>query len=290
MTDNDEQAESRDPPGGALGLGERLRSARKARALSLEQVAESLHLDESIVLALEAEEFESMGAPVFVRGHLKAYARLVGLPEEAVLTAYKSADPGSEAVPRIARETDRSVTINPVTWGIWALVALLVIILAVYVLQDEEPPISVRRETTSANPDVNAAATAVPADEFAAEPAPKPEPVFEPEPRLKPEPEPEFMPVEEAEPAPEPVGTSVRLALRFERESWVEISDSNRRLLFGLQRAGSRRELVGDPPFNLLLGDSRGVELLVNGAPYSIPRRNITGKVARFEITSRDIE
>jgi len=38
-----------------LGMGERLRSARKGRALSLDHVAEALHLDEAVVLALEEE-------------------------------------------------------------------------------------------------------------------------------------------------------------------------------------------------------------------------------------------
>lgn len=285
MTDNDDKAESRDSKADTLGLGERLRSARKAHALSLEQVAESLHLDETLVLALEAEQFESMGAPVFVRGHLKAYARLVGLPEEAVLGAYRAADPGSEAVPRIAREMNHSVTINPVTWGIWTLVALLIIILGIYVLQDDEPPTPVRRERLS-TPGTEVEPQAL------SEPQPVPEPEPEPEAEATIEPEPE--PVIESEPGPvvesQPADQSVRLTLIFSRESWVEISDVNRRLLFGLQRAGARRELVGDPPFDLLIGDARDVDIFLNDAPYSIPRENVNGKVARFEISSSDVD
>ena len=79
MPDNDDirGAPRNQPPG--LGLGERLRSARKARALSVAQVAESLRLEEASVVALEDGRFDAMGAPVFVRGHLKRYAQLVGL-------------------------------------------------------------------------------------------------------------------------------------------------------------------------------------------------------------------
>ncbi len=65
----------------ALGLGERLRSARKARALTLEQAAFSIRLEASVLRALEDERYEVLGAAVFVRGHLKAYARLLGLSE-----------------------------------------------------------------------------------------------------------------------------------------------------------------------------------------------------------------
>jgi cytoskeleton protein RodZ len=76
----------------------------------------------------------------------------------------------------------------------------------------------------------------------------------------------------------------MRLSLHFREESWVEISDANRRLLFGLQRAGRRRELAGEPPFRLLFGNAAGVDLRVDDEPYPVPRSGRTGQVARFEI------
>ena len=68
-------------------------SARKARALSVTQVADSLRLEEPTVVALEEGRFDTLGAPVFIRGHLKRYAELVGLSTEAVLDAYLAASP-----------------------------------------------------------------------------------------------------------------------------------------------------------------------------------------------------
>ena len=82
----------------------------------------------------------------------------------------------------------------------------------------------------------------------------------------------------------------MRLSLHFLEESWVEISDANRRLLFGLQREGRRRELTGEPPFELLLGNAKGIELRLNDRPYSVPVIAVSGKVARFSITRADIE
>jgi cytoskeleton protein RodZ len=76
----------------------------------------------------------------------------------------------------------------------------------------------------------------------------------------------------------------MRLSLHFREESWVEISDANRRLLFGLQREGRRRELAGEPPFRLLFGNAAGVDLRVDDEPYPVPRSGRTGQVARFEI------
>jgi len=111
------------PPG--LGLGERLRSARKARALSVAQVAESLRLEEASVVALEEGRFDAMGAAVFVRGHLKRYAQLVGLAEEQVLEAYRAAVPDSDAPPSLARPRQQADTVRMGPWGLWLVAALL---------------------------------------------------------------------------------------------------------------------------------------------------------------------
>lgn len=280
-----------------LGLGERLRSARKARALSLEQVAESLHLDENVVLALEDERYESFGAPVFVRGHLRAYARLVGLSTESVLEAYAKAEPDNDGVsPIITRDTaGHSVSVNPVTWGFWSMVALVGLVLAGYVLLDDAPaPVAVTpvieservlESQTLVVPDVEPQA-------FNTEELVTPEPDEAPNSATvidsaNADPEGNV-----AEPVTDPVvetiserpSQTVRLSLHFRQESWVEISDVNRRLLFGLQREGRRRELTAEPPIQLLIGNAGGVDLSVNDEPYSVPMARVTGKVARFEI------
>ncbi|MBL8199391.1 MAG: helix-turn-helix domain-containing protein [Chromatiales bacterium] len=119
----------------ALGLGERLRSARKARALTLEQAAFTLRLEVPVLRALEDERYEALGAAVFVRGHLKAYAKLLGLSEEAVLAAYRAADPQADAPPKVTRELEKPLTTTPGPLAILAAVALaLLAMLVLYLL------------------------------------------------------------------------------------------------------------------------------------------------------------
>src|SRR5205823_14067558 len=60
------------------GTGARLRAAREQAGLSLAQAAESLALDPPTLEALEAEDFAALGADVYVRGHLRRYAELIG--------------------------------------------------------------------------------------------------------------------------------------------------------------------------------------------------------------------
>jgi cytoskeleton protein RodZ len=64
----------------------------------------------------------------------------------------------------------------------------------------------------------------------------------------------------------------------------VEIADRERRILFGLQREGMRRQLTGQPPFQVLLGNAPAVDVYLNGEPFVVAARNINGKVARFTI------
>lgn len=122
-------AETKNEP--ALGLGERLRSARKARALTLEQAAFTLRLEAATLRALEDEQYAALGAAVFVRGHLKAYARLLGLSEEVVMAAYRAADPNADVPPKVTRELEKPLTTTPGPLAIAAAVgfALLAIVL-----------------------------------------------------------------------------------------------------------------------------------------------------------------
>jgi len=75
------------PPPGA-----RLRDAREARGLTIEAAAERLRLNAALVLAMEEDRLALLGAPVFVRGHLRNYAALLGLPEEEILAAFGSGE------------------------------------------------------------------------------------------------------------------------------------------------------------------------------------------------------
>jgi cytoskeleton protein RodZ len=300
MPDSKKTAKPVAPEGDALGLGERLRSARKARAMSLEQVSEALRLDAVTILALEEERFESLGAPVFIKGHLKSYAQLVGLSAETVLSYYRDSTVSSEIPPKLISTVDRSVTINPVTWGFYALVIILALALVIYVFQsDDEEAVSLDNTGDSTEmqggvepagddsaeinlPDsLEQPTTSEAAIETGGEETPVGQTFVEEVPA-----EPALAEEASAEQiaAEAPGDRLVRLDLFFRKESWVEISDVERRLLFGLQREGIRRELTGEPPFRLLLGNSDAIDLYLNDEPYAVPQDRVNGQVARFII------
>lgn len=157
----------------ALGLGERLRSARKARALTLEQAAFSIRLEASVLRALEDERYEVLGAAVFVRGHLKAYARLLGLSEEAILAAYRASDPSADAPPTVTRQLEKPLTTPPGPIAIGLAVAFaLVALLVLYAISSGPPPVPQSEPALELAPTVEIVPTLPTEPSVSAEPAP----------------------------------------------------------------------------------------------------------------------
>lgn len=92
----------------AAGCGTRLRQAREAAGLTLEDVGSRLRMPVQVVRSLEEEQWQKLGAPVFVRGQLRSYARLLGVDLEPLLQAQVAAPVPVELVshahtPRLQR-------------------------------------------------------------------------------------------------------------------------------------------------------------------------------------------
>lgn len=75
--------------------GQLLRSGREAAGLSIEQVAEKLHLLQSVVSSLEKDSYERIRGDTFVRGYMRNYAKLVGLDGDEVVGCYNASRSGT---------------------------------------------------------------------------------------------------------------------------------------------------------------------------------------------------
>ncbi len=87
----DEPAEAETPPGGAgesmelaFGPGERLRRAREASGMSLEQVATETRIPQRHLRLIEAGDFAALPARTYAIGFSKSFARAVGLDEDEI--------------------------------------------------------------------------------------------------------------------------------------------------------------------------------------------------------------
>lgn len=99
---------SNDPlQSGAPGIGERLRTAREARGLSLEAVAAELRIRIVILAAMEREDHTALPERVYLLGLLRTYARFLGL-DPATVAAGWAGEP---------RAPDAPLEAPQATWG-----------------------------------------------------------------------------------------------------------------------------------------------------------------------------
>jgi len=95
MNEKDSQPGEQSPP--KLGPGDRLQAARISIGMTVEEVAAKMHLSTGILTSLEDNNFEDITAPIFVKGYLRAYSRLVNINEDEIiqqyLTYYMNGDP-----------------------------------------------------------------------------------------------------------------------------------------------------------------------------------------------------
>lgn len=113
----------------ATAPGQILKHAREGKNLTVAAIATLMNLDLRTIEALERGDQDKLPAPIFVRGYLRGYARLVGVDEAAVLETYRAHAP-QEPIPRAVGLS--KVSVRPafrapaVPWRglLWVVVAL----------------------------------------------------------------------------------------------------------------------------------------------------------------------
>lgn len=86
----------------ATGIGERLRDARTARGLDLEEVEERTKIRARYLRAMEEERWELLPGAAYARGFLHTYAEVVGLDADAVVDEYRRGEGSQEPEPEAA--------------------------------------------------------------------------------------------------------------------------------------------------------------------------------------------
>lgn len=71
-----------------MSTGQILAAARQRCDKSVEAIAESLNLSPSVIKAIEADHFEQFDSLIYLRGYLRAYAKLVHLNEEEFIQMF----------------------------------------------------------------------------------------------------------------------------------------------------------------------------------------------------------
>jgi cytoskeleton protein RodZ len=264
-------------------VGQQLQKARLAKGLTADEVAKALKLSPRQVVAMEDDNWSSLPCNTIIRGFVRNYARLLGLNADSLM--------GQLDTLTLPQGPELEVTVGtPVSMPAEGRVdrrdfarvlsGLLVLVLAVaaYFFFPQELWLST----------LSALKTATQRDEVVIEKAPA-----EPEAANAPEAapvqadavpaavQPTAAPAAAAVPAPAttpsaPATTSANvLKFSFAQPSWVEVRDRSGQVIFSKKNdAGTAREVEGQPPFAVVIGNAGHVTLQYKGKAVDLSKRS----------------
>jgi cytoskeleton protein RodZ len=230
------------------------------------------------VEALESGQYQQLPGPIFVRGFVRNYAKLLKLDADELSHAVSSFLPQTAPGPETPPSRDIPFpAASRVRWRRYAVGAVVIVaLLAVYEFYFNDPraTVATRSAPVGANAVTPASSPAAPAKKEQAAPS---------RPRAGSAAAP---PGQVAAAAPAPASASAQqprervphpddreLHFVFNEESWVEVRDRNDQTLFAqLNRAGTTRRVSGLPPLYVVVGNSQGVRMTYDGREIDLAR------------------
>ena len=246
-------------------LGDRLRQAREARGLSLEQMEDITKIRRRYLQALEEEDYGQFPAEVFIRGFLRNYAVALGLDPDEVL-ALSGRRPSYPALqPREVRQPllDEPLSPQPRSHGVIAAVigAMVLVSMAIgaWILYQYTGPVP----TPPVSPPPGASLVPV-GVETTASPTTT---AFAPAPTVT------LSPSATASPTPTLTATAPSAGVLIRREatdrSWIRIVADGQQVFEGFMDPGQTREWQAHDQIFLRTGNAGGLKVWYNGEEQS---------------------
>ena len=252
-----------------MSLGDRFRAAREQRGLTLSDVAEQVRIRSVYLAAIEEENWKAIGAPVYIRGFLRTYARFLGLDPEDAVAAFNAADgPAQQASqPQAASSAYEPPTqrgsLAPLIWiaGIIA-VALIGFVIYLYVTpaRNGQQQLAATAAGQPTAPSLgNGSATMAPGN---VSPAPYGS--------------------ASAAPSASPLPQTKTLAIHLTAPSWLRVTVDGNVSIEGTFPAGTTKHFHGKTAL-VRVGNAGGVEITVDGKP--VGKLGATGDVVEKSFT-----
>lgn len=224
-----------------MSLGERFRAAREQRGLTLSDVAENVRIRSVYLAAIEEDNWKAIGAPVYIRGFLRTYARFLGLDAEEAVSEFNTTQgsvPGPVA-PQPATRYDvrpQGGSLAPLIW-VAGIIALALVGFVIYLAVTPPRATQQLAATAAAQPTApsltNGAATAMP---------------MSPTPSV----------------SPSPLPQTRTLAIRLTAPSWLRVTVDGNVSIEGTFPAGTSKSFHGKTAL-VRVGNAGGVEVTVDG-------------------------
>lgn len=234
-----------------MNIGETLARARREADLTVTQVSRRTRIRETVIRAIERNDFSLCGGNFYARGHIRGIAQAIGIDGEPLVTEYDDTHGGSPAAQPATYAFEPATPVGAErrtpNWSA-AMAIALVLVLAYGVVRIAGGGESQSVGTAGA--------------ELDAPPPPPPSPAQPAPSTLRPDPTPSTK-------AP-PKEVVVRI--RAKEESWVNVrNEKGRKLFSGVIQADSTMEWTAKKRVRLIIGNPGAVVLTVNDKKLGTP-------------------
>jgi cytoskeletal protein RodZ len=230
-----------------VSIGETLATKRQEAGLTVTQVSERTRIRQTVIRAIECDDFDMCGGNFYARGHVRSIARVIGLDPEPLVREYDDAHGGApQAVPAaVAFEPETPVRFRERRTPNWsAAMAIALILVLIYGVVH-----AFGSDGRTHRP--------LRADQVSRVVTPRPDPVPAPA---------------TSTPAVTASRKEVTVRVDARQASWVNVRDNTGRQLFsGLVRAGDTRQWSARKKIRIVIGNCGGVKLTVNGKDLGSP-------------------
>lgn len=259
-----------DMPG--QGMGSRLRQARDAAGLSAADVAAKMRVPVRVVESLEADDWERLGAPVFIRGQLRSYACAVGLPADSLVPESSTPIAPPELTPRTYVPAMQRMAEQAARRLVYVVITAAIAVPAWVVTRQHVDEAA--RPTASLDVLVDDADSGLAGSGNAY-------PVSPPSPFMA-----SIAPIQSRQAPRARAPAQAALALHFQGESWAEIHAPDGSLLEqALVAAGEERRYSAGEVGRVVLGNAGAVRVETDGRARDLEPYQ-RANVARFTVSS----
>jgi cytoskeleton protein RodZ len=249
-----------------VSIGQTLIAAREQAGMSVEQVAAATRIRQTLVRAIEHDDYQLCGGDFYARGHIRSLARTVGIDANPLIAEFDQTLDGTPPPrPTAVYESEAASHHERRSGPNWsaAMAAVLVLVVVYGVAQAITGGTGSDRRGTEADPSRPAVSNTAPA-----QPSASPSPTG---------------PSAVAQAAPGRVTVRVRATGR----SWLQATTASGKELFqGLIEKGEVKTFTDKQRVKLVIGNAGAVGLTVNGTDVGAPGRS--GQVARVQFGPQD--
>ena len=290
-------------------VGEILRNKREEIGLSLDEITEKLNLDSNLIELLENNDFEKFKVETYLKGYLRAYAKLLGIDGDRIIKLYKESNPEKEPeiLPDVKpknqkNSSDRSVKLFSYIIGLSIVLSMLIWYQKNITIKPDTNNNNIGNIELNKNNEINGVDTSYkiithsdywqwPIDNITDRykdsgendnsKSVKNEKIQD---DLKENVIQEEVLETEESPIYETQQSADTVVLNLRGDSWIEIYDrEGNRLFLDLARSGKDYIINGNSPFDILLGAANEVSVEFNGSLVNI-EPYIRYGIARFTL------